>query len=552
MFRLVLGRWTAQIALFDLRSSITLLLVATHWASGHIGSMIELEASLASRLHEHEEQLKKHRLLVEKQREWLVDHNLPHQVPPSKGSIVTPTTTAVAATKRSLPIEERLLQKGEESRRRIEAEREKLEAERIDTENAAIQERAPTSSLVGRRSSEFSRTAWQPVENTSKPQISLMSERLAEARRARDGHSHLDIASSLLIRTPRNVEEQMPQTSQPSITPRASALHRPGTAFERLYASHSGKSAEPQSDLRALIEESLVSGTPIITARAQALQRREGHSVCDDLYADARRAREERIRKAATPPPRSKPKIDAVSEIIATQLPMSSAQRLILPRSAKASVERPTFTPTIAKASEKLVAARESDSSHHAPHHEHLHRESYRRASRIQEQSAAKLKAELEGCTFKPKISLLAANSRVEAAAYDRMSKWQQRRSQRVEDERIKRLEEEDRLCTFAPSINTSSAHDETESLVYGGDGRAWGFNDFVERQNAGRKKRSDEDEHVAQAFADGSNWRRASTIPKEPNISAFNTPSRPSQAHVALSLAMNALREAEAVTAMN
>lgn len=260
--------------------------------------MLELEASLASRLHEHEEQLRKHRLLVEKQREWLVEY-----VPSPAHHHETPATSAVASKdsrptaegSKKIPIEERLLQKGDESRRKLESEREKMEKERLENENRILGERVVSASITPRRTAESSRALWQgmPVELTAKPQISLMSEKLAEVKRSKEGLSDVDISTSLLVRAARArgalLERETANASSPhpQITSKASALLRDGTAFERLYASRSEKISEPQEELRSLIEESLCSGVPVITAKAQALQRRAGHSVSDDLYDDA-------------------------------------------------------------------------------------------------------------------------------------------------------------------------------------------------------------------------------------------------------------------------
>ncbi|CUG92470.1 Hypothetical protein, putative [Bodo saltans] len=522
--------------------------------------MLELEASLASRLHEHEEQLRKHRLLVEKQREWLVEY-----VPSPAHQQETQTTRAVAIKdsrptaegSKKIPIEERLLQKGDESRRKLESEREKMEKERLENENRILGERVVSASITPRRTAESSRALWQgmPVELTAKPQISLMSEKLAEVKRSKEGLSDVDISTSLLVRAARArgalLERETANASSPhpQITSKASALLRDGTAFERLYASRSEKISEPQEELRSLIEESLCSGVPVITAKAQALQRRAGHSVSDDLYDDARRSREQRMRRATTPPARATPRIDAVSEIIAAQLPQSSAQRLLVPkRSVVATIDAP-FAPSISKASARIASQRENNT----PRHEVLHRDSYRRATRTHEQSASKAKSELENCTFHPIISTRAANSRLEASAFERMSKWQQRRDQRIEDERIKQLADEEKQCTFVPSTNPAKAT-VVDIDIYGGDGRAWGFHDFVDRQQTARKMRDEEQHHVAASFTDGSNWSRTTTRPQIPNISAFHQSSgnnKQSQAHIALSLAMNALREAEAVTAL-
>jgi hypothetical protein len=540
--------------------SLLQLMPLLYVVASHKLQMIDLEASLASRLHEHEEQLKKHRLLVEKQREWLVDY-APIQGHPDEATLTRPissATTRAAEASKKVPIEERLLQKGDESRRRIELEREKSEKERIESENKILGERvASSSNVTPRRTTESFRSVRHEsvAELTAKPQISLMSEKLAEAKRSKEGLSDVDVSTSLLIRASRARGALLEKAAanvtdpHPHITPKASTLLREGTAFERLYASRVERVSEPQEELRFLIDETLGSGVPVITAKAQALFRRAGHTVSDDLYEDARRSREERLRKATTPPPRSTPKIDAVSEIIAAQLPLSSAQRLLAPKRVAPPVVESVFVPTIAKASARLASQREND----VPRHEILHRDSYRRATRAHEQSATKSKTELESCTFRPKISTRAANSKIESSAFERMSKWQQRRNQRIEDEKIKQLIEQDKQCTFVPSTNAAKV-EAMDSDIYGGDGRAWGFHDFVDRQNAARKIRDDEQLHVARSFTDGSHWSREATTPRSPNITAFSdstTNRRQSQAHVALTLAMNALREAEAVTAL-
>lgn len=520
--------------------------------------MFELEASLKTRLHEHEEQLKRHRQLVEKQREWLVDRSIVTPMPVSEIGVPCPAPSVPKKT----PIEDRLLKKGEDARRRIEVERERAEKERLENETNALKTAVPSASSAvprNRHGADSVRSFRNPtpVESTSSPQISLMSEKLADNRRAKEGLSQVDIADSLLIRAARakesswlrEISSQQQVEGKPTVTAKASHLQRQGSTFERLYASHAKKHAEPHDDLRCLIDDTLASGTPVITPRAQGLQRRHGHSVCDDLYDDAKRSRELRVIRAATPPARCVPKIDVVSELIASQLPTTSVQRLTQPRHRVVGDKAPTFKPTITKCSERLASRREND----RPRFEDLHHDSFRRAAVTTERTLMKRKTELESCTFSPVISSKAAKHSNEADTVTRMTKWKQRRDQRLEDERVKHLEEEAMKCTFTPVTNVKVPQEPQEDVIYGGDGHAWGFHDFVDRQNAARRKRSEEDERVAQVFSDGSHWTRNSTVPQNPNISCYSTPeAKTNRAQNALQLAMHALREAEAVSALS
>eukprot|EP00756_Hemistasia_phaeocysticola_P015960 Hpha_TRINITY_DN15445_c0_g5::TRINITY_DN15445_c0_g5_i1::g.175084::m.175084 len=111
---------------------------------------------------------------------------------------------------------------------------------------------------------------------------------------------------------------------------------------------------------------------------------------------------------------------------------------------------------------------------------------------------------------------------------YDRVTQWQRRREQHLSEMRQQREQQELTSCTFTPTTranaqrSTAAAPSRTawdatpSSNIYGGDGKAWGFHEFVERQREARRRSK---EGSDTAFCTGKKWKNEITVPQEFNL---------------------------------
>lgn len=163
----------------------------------------------------------------------------------------------------------------------------------------------------------------------------------------------------------------------------------------------------------------------------------------------------------------------------------------------------------------------------------------YRRGERRREQAGQRLenlrraqeaKAMAE-CTFSPATCMHAVRRIDPLAVHDRGTQWQKRREQKLHEERTKREDVELAHCTFAPNLpddpDAGPAHDLPEALpcaweggpdtqLYGGDGRAWGYDEFVERHREARRRLMEKQDA---AWKTGKGWTNEVTVPLEFNL---------------------------------
>jgi hypothetical protein len=70
---------------------------------------------------------------------------------------------------------------------------------------------------------------------------------------------------------------------------------------------------------------------------------------------------------------------------------------------------------------------------------------------------------------------------------YDRTMQWARKRDERVDAAKADRERAELNECTFEPDTSAAEARLAHDAGLYGGDGRAWGYDDYVNRMQAAR-----------------------------------------------------------------
>eukprot|EP01061_Rhynchopus_euleeides_P021565 TRINITY_DN35158_c0_g1_i1.p1 TRINITY_DN35158_c0_g1~~TRINITY_DN35158_c0_g1_i1.p1 ORF type:complete len:253 (+),score=102.44 TRINITY_DN35158_c0_g1_i1:34-759(+) len=97
---------------------------------------------------------------------------------------------------------------------------------------------------------------------------------------------------------------------------------------------------------------------------------------------------------------------------------------------------------------------------------------------------------------------------------YDRVSQWNRRKQQKLEEERRKHEEKEVEGCPFAPTTRSVRPPVAVKQpSIYGGNGRAWGYDEFVERQREARRRTN---EKADTGKYTGKNWKNKPTVPVE------------------------------------
>jgi hypothetical protein len=299
-------------------------------------------------------------------------------------------------------------------------------------------------------------------ELTFTPRLTGNSERLAQRHRRRQGVDGLAIAESLTARHELANKEKwihaqyihaLEVPARPKVNsarPQDDAVDPDSLAIDvvdRLYSVSRSKSKAEEAELRDLVGGALDDDsryTPAITAKAKRLQRKPGHSVGDDLHLLGKLKVERQAKIAELKPPSAEPRIDAVSDMIASRLPESTWERLqgstralvrnadgtvVRTRSAPAGVDRSSFTPRINAASARTAKrlrqnqsskfdrkakhlqspslSDETDGSEETDHADALHQDAKRWAQRKEQLRQQAEERELAGHTFKPQLAEL-------------------------------------------------------------------------------------------------------------------------------------------------
>jgi hypothetical protein len=385
------------------------------------------------------------------------------------------------------------------------------------------------------------------------PEINPRSQRLATQRREREGLAGLGHAEAMLERDRlaklalwerQQKELIMSSNPNPRITMYAATLDRGGEdVSDRLYRAAFEAAERKAEKARVAVEEGHRS--PMISHAARRSASRS-QRIEDDLMerhlqslAQKERAVMEEARRQRH---QHNPAINPVSDAIAAQLPMSSRERLSLPvRSASfadpnnmmagaagggdythhhgggGSVPRQSHTLTAPTA--RSMSAVSLDEREHA---EILARQEERRRQRMEDIRREAEERELRECTFAP-VTSPSSNRRRAAtptqSLADRAAQWAKKREAWVNEQQRAKDSTEIADCTFVPA--THSTRDVTRALtphrtIYGGEGKAWGTSEFVDRQRAARERHDDEKRR--QTYT-GSTWRNRPTVPDAPQL---------------------------------
>ncbi|KAH9600144.1 hypothetical protein LSM04_004106 [Trypanosoma melophagium] len=376
----------------------------------------------------------------------------------------------------SVPVQDRLMEYGRQrlermqKARQIRQEEEESEEQKIlKASEAHLHKRTyvplavNTEELSRIRARRHERITEQSVgELNFHPRISVESARLAHERKVRENTEAMPIADTLLYRKASadgRLETKRSESNiiraSPMITRKAKKMKLPYTAAERLYLHAKERQSEEKAmeeKLHDIIEENLeLTFHPLISEKADKLQRKPGRRAYDDLYEHGlEQQRQKRLTSNEDNKDCFKPSINRVSDLIATQMNESTTERLLKPRQVKRAA---TPSPQVQMRSEYIDRR-----------FGHLYLDGVARSARQrnlllrQQQMDSELHSEY---TFAPKINrnCVSSSSAVTLPLDVRMRLWQERRDQRLNAAR-KVKEEEKREIEFGGiGASTTSRH---------------------------------------------------------------------------------------------
>ena len=211
------------------------------------------------------------------------------------------------------------------------------------------------------------------------------------------------------------------------------------------------------------------------------------------------------------------PAINPVSDAIAAQLPVSSRERLSMPHRSGSTFVDPHSITRLQAPSRSVSAVSITEDERFEIHA----RQQERREQRMDELRQQAAQREMQECTFAPVTS--PASSRVRATTptqnlADRSTQWSKKREQWRNEQLRAKTDAEVADCTFAPTTHAREGRSALtpQRSIYGGEGRAWGTDEFVLRQKQAREKA--DEERRRQTFT-GSTWKNRTTVPEEPQL---------------------------------
>eukprot|EP01061_Rhynchopus_euleeides_P013028 TRINITY_DN22858_c0_g1_i2.p1 TRINITY_DN22858_c0_g1~~TRINITY_DN22858_c0_g1_i2.p1 ORF type:complete len:667 (+),score=258.71 TRINITY_DN22858_c0_g1_i2:37-2001(+) len=362
------------------------------------------------------------------------------------------------------------------------------------------------------------------------PEINEHSRRLVERKMREDSGlgkgPHYTHADSLLERDrlaklqlwekyQQELAEQQP--GNPKITPFAASMHREGSVSDRLY-EHSVDQYERKNYL--LMKKYAAEGTecyhsPRITMNAALIRREQPvHEDLLDRHETAKVRKEEAMKQIMDRERHlHRPAINPVSDEIASRLCQTARERLYQPKTDYSALQeqysyqpdRPVSEARVARRASSLGAMRGKDK---------------KRREELRDQQDKK---EMEQCTFKPKITRPPLDQKG-LDFLDRTAQRMRKKEDKLREARRERDTKEVQECPFAPNIGYKHDVDEDTHQIYGGDGKAWGFDDFVERQRQARKLNHDKERGQ---WVTGKNWKNEVTVPKEFSLGRKDQPVR-------------------------
>ena len=267
------------------------------------------------------------------------------------------------------------------------------------------------------------------------------------------GKKEMDRQKALMKKTEDHYNSMVP--AQPRITQRAAEIVREGSVSDRLY-EESFKLSERKLEIqqqKQMQEQIMYEFQPRINTLD--IDRGDSH-VFDHLLKreeQAKMKKQENMEKLlAKEKQLHHPKINPVSEEIASRLPSSSQERLLQTTKQVRQEHDPnwTFRPEINKKS-KQIESEKSGFIDVQSRIDRLYNHEKKKKEKIRQLRSEFEMKELEECTFVPKMK--KADIRV-APFEERTTTWEKKRKAKMARERAVIDRKSMQECTFRPSTN--------------------------------------------------------------------------------------------------
>ncbi|KAF0984976.1 hypothetical protein FDP41_000015 [Naegleria fowleri] len=305
-------------------------------------------------------------------------------------------------------------------------------------------------------------------------------------------------------------ESMVPGT--PKITAQAAKMIRDGSVSDRLYQLSFKMSEKKQEiSLQHLEEEKKMFD---FNPKINWSEFERDEPVYDDLYHQEENSRIKRVERMEKLLEKENllhhPRINPVSEEIASRLPHSSKERLLssgnkTPKGSPVKLEL-TFKPRINEKS-KLIEGDKSQSVEERI--TQLLNYDKKKRQILEEKRKEKDEKEMEECTFKPNVLANPKTQSLQKTFADRLIFWDKKRKAKLEQERKEKTLQELKQCTFKPAIDRIKQEDLSKLE---NDSEPLGYEEFVQRQIEAREKKK----NASKVINYGENWKNEITIPKE------------------------------------
>ena len=356
------------------------------------------------------------------------------------------------------------------------------------------------------------------VEEVFKPKLNPRTLKIINKKKAKDNNLSLEesFERKEFLRQQRVAEMTEDYFGQiapmtPKITAQAAKIMRDGSVTDRLYQlSFKMNEKKQEISMQQLEEEKrLYDFNPKINLTD--IERDD--TVYEDLFHKEEHFRMKRYERLEKLLERENmlhyPKINPVSEEIASRLPVSSKERLLIRPEKKDSPNKLnlSFKPQINEKS-KLI---EEEKPRNEDRITQLLNFEKKKKQAIEEKRKEKSEKEMEECTFRPSISAIPSKN-LNKSFNDRVVSWDNKRKARMEKERREKSVQEMRECTFKPVIERMKPDEFSKSMGEESAIEPVGFDDFVQRQVEAREKKKNSVREIKY----GENWKNEITVPKE------------------------------------
>lgn len=215
------------------------------------------------------------------------------------------------------------------------------------------------------------------------------------------------------------------------------------------------------------------------------------------------------------------PRINAMSDLIAQQLPENSVERLLKPKvvwEAPPEDDDPshTYKPKVDRESNRINEERKQRGEvpqDDSKRNEYLYEKSEENYFRREQARKRALDKEMEECTFQPNINkesrAMQGQGHGATSVVARTQIWQKQRNARMRQEREAQEKKEMEECTFRPNIRSYKPKKTKKPI----EDTAYGIEEHLDRQAVARKR--DEDAKTT-PHSTGENWKHELTKPKE------------------------------------